>query len=187
MELSGSECRFIEKEVDEDVPSEKQERRVSLSTMLKNKAVWAIITANVVNHWGYFMYLNWMPTYFYKVLGMNLRTSSFMSFVPWLVMAFGSVTSGYVCDYLVSSGVNRTAIRKLIQSIALLGPVPALIALSTGSLTAGQALIAMTFALGLTSVGQFTANISEVAPGMQVACLVFLIHLVVSLVSQESR
>ena len=22
-----------------------------------------------VNHWGYFIYLNWMPTYFYKVLG----------------------------------------------------------------------------------------------------------------------
>ena len=152
------------KEVGGDVPTENQVHKVSLSTMLKNKAVWAIITANVVNHWGYFMYLNWMPTYFYKVLGMNLRTSSFMSFVPWLVMAFGSVTSGYVCDYLVSSGVNRTAIRKLIQSIALLGPVPALIALSTGTLTVGQALIAMTLALGLTSVGQFTANISEVAP-----------------------
>lgn len=22
-----------------------------------------------VNHWGYFIYLNWMPTYFYRVLG----------------------------------------------------------------------------------------------------------------------
>lgn len=153
----------------EEEPSQKEERemetsKVSLSSMLKNKAVWAIITANVVNHWGYFMYLNWMPTYFYKVLGMNLRASSFMSFVPWLVMAFGSVTAGYVCDSLVNSGVNRTSVRKLIQSIALLGPVPALIALSTGTLSVGNALIAMTFALGLTSVGQFTANISEVAP-----------------------
>lgn len=145
-------------------PAQQEAKKVSLSTMLKNKAVWAIITANVVNHWGYFMYLNWMPTYFYKVLGMNLRASSFMSFVPWLVMAFGSVTAGYVCDYLVNSGVNRTSVRKWIQSLALLGPVPALISLSTGSLTAGQALVAMTCALGLTSVGQFTANISEVAP-----------------------
>lgn len=137
---------------------------VSFSKMLKTKAVWAIITANVVNHWGYFMYLNWMPTYFYKVLGMNLRASSFMSFVPWLVMAFGSVTAGYLCDSLVSKGVNRTTVRKAIQSIALLGPIPALIALATGSLSTGQALFAMTCALGLTSVGQFTANISEIAP-----------------------
>lgn len=137
---------------------------VPFSKMLKTRAVWAIITANVVNHWGYFMYLNWMPTYFYKVLGMNLRASSFMSFVPWLVMAFGSVTAGYICDSLVSKGVNRTTVRKSIQSIALLGPIPALIALATGSLTTGQALFAMTCALGLTSVGQFTANISEIAP-----------------------
>lgn len=42
---------------------------VSLGSMLRNKAVWAIIVANFVNHWGYFIYLNWMPTYFYKVLG----------------------------------------------------------------------------------------------------------------------
>jgi hypothetical protein len=25
--------------------------------------------SGTVNHWGYFIYLNWMPTYFYKVLG----------------------------------------------------------------------------------------------------------------------
>jgi len=48
----------------------KEEReRVSIWALLRNKHVWAIIAANFVNHWGYFIYLNWMPTYFYKVLG----------------------------------------------------------------------------------------------------------------------
>jgi predicted MFS family arabinose efflux permease len=42
---------------------------VGLGDLLSSTAVWAIIVANFVNHWGYFMYLNWMPTYFYKVLG----------------------------------------------------------------------------------------------------------------------
>ncbi|WPT18045.1 Putative anion transporter 4 [Picochlorum sp. SENEW3] len=145
--------------------AEETREPASFATMLQTKAVWAIITANIVNHWGYFMYLNWMPTYFYKVLGMNLRASSFMSFVPWLVMAFGSVSAGYLCDYLVNSARwNRTRVRKMIQTVAFLGPVPALLALATGSLSPGQALVAMTLALGLTSVGQFTANISEVAP-----------------------
>ena len=147
------------------VAAEDTWKPASFTTMLQTKAVWAIITANIVNHWGYFMYLNWMPTYFYKVLGMNLRASSFMSFVPWLVMAIGSVSAGYLCDYLVNSAKwNRTRVRKMIQTVAFLGPVPALLALATGSLSPGQALVAMTFALGLTSVGQFTANISEVAP-----------------------
>ena len=106
-----------------------------------------------------------MPTYFYKVLGMNLRASSFMSFVPWLVMAMGSITTGIVTDILINNyNVNRTRMRKIVQSIALLGPVIPLLALSFGNLNASQALVALTCSLGLTSVGQFTANISEVAP-----------------------
>jgi len=137
---------------------------VSIRALLSSPAVWAIITANVINHFGYFIYLNWMPTYFYKVLGMNLRASSFMSFVPWLVMAMGSVTTGIVTDLLINSGFDRTRMRKIVQSIALLGPVVPLLALSFGNLNASQALLALTCSLGLTSVGQFTANISEVAP-----------------------
>lgn len=137
---------------------------VSIRALLSSPAVWAIITANVINHFGYFIYLNWMPTYFYKVLGMNLRASSFMSFVPWLVMAMGSVTTGIVTDLLINSGFDRTRMRKIVQSIALLGTVIPLLALSFGNLNASQALLALTCSLGLTSVGQFTANISEVAP-----------------------
>lgn len=40
---------------------------VSLWQMLSHPATWAIIIVNIVNHWGYFIYLNWMPTYFVKV------------------------------------------------------------------------------------------------------------------------
>jgi MFS family permease len=46
---------------------------VTLRALLSSRAVWAIIAANVVNHWGYFIYLNWMPTYFYKVMGERRR------------------------------------------------------------------------------------------------------------------
>jgi ACS family sodium-dependent inorganic phosphate cotransporter/ACS family sodium-dependent inorganic phosphate cotransporter-like MFS transporter 9 len=146
------------------ISKEDSTEPVSLIEMLRTRAVWAIITANIVNHWGYFIYLNWMPTYFYKVLGMDLRASSFMSIVPWLLMACGSLSSGIFCDSLVKSGRDRTAVRKMIQTLALMGAVPGLLMLSTGSLTVGQALFAMSMALGMTSLGQFTANISEVAP-----------------------
>jgi ACS family sodium-dependent inorganic phosphate cotransporter/ACS family sodium-dependent inorganic phosphate cotransporter-like MFS transporter 9 len=35
--------------------------------LMSKAATWAIIIVNIVNHWGYFIYLNWMPTYFVKV------------------------------------------------------------------------------------------------------------------------
>jgi hypothetical protein len=42
---------------------------VTLLKLLSHPATWAIIVVNFVNHWGYFIYLNWMPTYFSKVTG----------------------------------------------------------------------------------------------------------------------
>ena len=40
---------------------------VGVVQLLRSSAVWAIIVVNIVNHWGYFIYLNWIPSYFYKV------------------------------------------------------------------------------------------------------------------------
>lgn len=40
---------------------------VSVWRLLSHPATWAIIIVNIVNHWGYFIYLNWMPSYFVKV------------------------------------------------------------------------------------------------------------------------
>jgi MFS family permease len=41
--------------------------RVSIWRLMSHPATWAIILVNFVNHWGYFIYLNWMPSYFVKV------------------------------------------------------------------------------------------------------------------------
>lgn len=42
---------------------------ISAAQLMSKPATWAIIVVNVVNHWGYFIYLNWMPSYFNKVTG----------------------------------------------------------------------------------------------------------------------
>lgn len=68
--------------------------KVGTLKLLSSKATWAIIAVNFVNHWGYFIYLNWMPSYFVEALGVNLRKSSFLSFLPWTVMALGSTSAG---------------------------------------------------------------------------------------------
>jgi len=73
--------------------------------MLSKPAVLAVVIANFVNHWGYFIYLNWLPAYFNQSLGFDLRSSSMLSFLPWAVMALGSVTSGTVVDRILQSGV----------------------------------------------------------------------------------
>lgn len=67
---------------------------VRVTDLLSHPSTWAIVVVNIVNHWGYFIYLNWMPSYFNKALGMDLRSSSWLAFLPWLVMAAGSSFAG---------------------------------------------------------------------------------------------
>lgn len=140
---------------------------INVMTLLSHPATWAIITVNIVNHWGYFIYLNWMPTFFFKVLDLDLKASSFLSFLPWLMMALGSSLAGLLADGLIARGVTVVATRKLVQTVAFLVPAAALLVLSLStSLSHGLAVACMTLALGTTSLGQagFVANMSDIAP-----------------------
>lgn len=226
---------------------------MSIGRLLSHPATWAIIIVNIVNHWGYFIYLNWMPSYFVKVgpqnggcccclrgrtvlsgkmlccvavaprgnpcalvsvfvtdpslrvyhssdfthdaavclclcvlplsslplptthhpkpthiqaLGFDLRSSSFLSLVPWLVMAVGSSAAGFLADSLIAAGHSTTYVRKLLQSVSMLVPAAALLFLANPSIPPLAAVAAMTAALGVTSLGQagFVANMSDIAP-----------------------
>lgn len=48
-------------------PSSSSGAEVGVRELLSSSATWAIIIVNIVNHWGYFIYLNWMPSYFNAV------------------------------------------------------------------------------------------------------------------------
>jgi predicted MFS family arabinose efflux permease len=84
-------------------PGGGQELRTAVSArdFLTRSAVVAIVICNFVNHWGYFIFLSWIPSYFTTVFGMDLRASSLMAFVPWIAMAGGSSIAGVIADYLV--------------------------------------------------------------------------------------
>ncbi|KAJ9509779.1 hypothetical protein QJQ45_011622 [Haematococcus lacustris] len=141
-------------------------RQVTPASLLTHSATWAIIVVNVINHFGYFIYLNWMPTYFVKALGFDLRSSSFMAFLPWLVMAVGSSLSGLLADSLVAGGVPLVRVRKGVQTVAFLVPAAALLLLAQPGLSPQVAVGLLTVALGTTSLGQagFVANMSDIAP-----------------------
>lgn len=101
-----------------------------------------------------------------QALGFDLRSSSFLSLVPWLVMAVGSSAAGFLADSLIAAGHSVTLVRKVVQSVSMLVPAVALLFLANPSISPAAAVTAMTVALGITSLGQagFVANMSDVAP-----------------------
>jgi predicted MFS family arabinose efflux permease len=84
-----------------NVGGQQRTKHLPIRALLSSPAVLAIATVNVVNHWGYFIFLSWIPSFFNAVYGLNMRESSFMAFVPWIAMALGSSFAGVVADKLV--------------------------------------------------------------------------------------
>jgi ACS family sodium-dependent inorganic phosphate cotransporter/ACS family sodium-dependent inorganic phosphate cotransporter-like MFS transporter 9 len=108
-----------------------------------------------------------MPSYFARTFSTSLFVSGLMAFTPWLVMAAGSSVLGILADYLVSRvGLPVVTVRKAVQTVAFLVPAAALMVLSQPGITAEAAVMSMTAALGVTSLGQagFVANMSDIAP-----------------------
>lgn len=95
-----------------------------------------------------------------------MRSSSFLSLLPWLVMAVGSSAAGFLADSLIAAGNNVTFVRKALQSVSMLVPAAALLILANPNISPPVAVAAMTIALGVTSLGQagFVANMSDIAP-----------------------
>ena len=136
--------------------------RPSLSAFLSSRSVWAILAANAVNHCCYFIFLFMMPTYFFGVWGLDVRSSALYSLLPWAAMGATSYASGALADSLLPR-LGPTRVRKAAQAVAFLGPALLLwVLLRCGS--PQQALACLTLALGLASFGQagFVSNIQDV-------------------------
>ena len=145
---------------------ESGDRAQALRLLLAHPPTWAIIFANFVNHWGYFIYLGWMPSYFHTQLSLSVNSSSVLSLLPWAVMAVGSSVSGWVADGLIMKGVSVTQVRKILQTVSFLGPAGALLVLQSARSSVTVSIACFVAALGLQSLGQaaFVANMSDIAP-----------------------
>ncbi|KAI9085382.1 hypothetical protein K1719_032638 [Acacia pycnantha] len=136
-----------------------------LRLLLSKLPSWAIIFANAMNNWGYFVLLSWMPVYFKSVYNVNLKQAAWFSAVPWATMAISGYIAGATSDSLIKEGYPLTFVRKFMQSIGFIGPGVSLLCLNYANTPATSAIL-MTAALSLSSFSQagFMLNIQDIAP-----------------------
>lgn len=63
-----------------------------------------------------------------------------LSFMPWAVMAIGSAGSGVIVDAALARGCDLTAVRRVVQTAAFMGPVVALLLLASKGAAASPTL-----------------------------------------------
>ncbi|GAX78186.1 hypothetical protein CEUSTIGMA_g5628.t1 [Chlamydomonas eustigma] len=128
---------------------------------LCNKCFWALLWSHSVFGIGYSTFIAWLPTYYSQSFGVDLRQSSWLSILPFLMMAIGTNASGWIADNLINKKImTPSKARKLLQGIGNLGPAICLMYLamvpkqSKGSLNEAVVLLTVSLmTLGMQSGG----------------------------------
>jgi ACS family sodium-dependent inorganic phosphate cotransporter len=128
-------------------------------------AVWAITLNHFCHNWTLYLFVAWLPSYFRATHGLNLTSAGLYSAAPWLTMFIMTNVAGWLADRMIRRGVSVTFVRKLMQSIGLLGSAACLV-LVRDAVSAITALILLSVAAGsLAFAGSgFAANGFDIAP-----------------------
>lgn len=157
--ISDEERMFLEKSIGglndkKDIPW----REMALSVPL-----WGLIFAQIGHDWGFFTLVTDLPKYFKDVMRFNIFENGFLTALPYLVMWFCSMGSGWLCDKLITGGyLSTTTARKLFTTIASVGPGVGMIAASYAGCDRTAVVVLFTVSTG--TMGTFY-------PGMKVNAL----------------
>ena len=131
----------------------------------RSPAIWALCINHIASNTVLYIFLAWLPSYFRDAHGLSIAGAGLYSAAPWLTMFLMMNVGGWFADTLLIRGVNKTTVRKILQTSGLLGSgVFVLLVRDVDS--AGVAVMLMCGALGAASltVAGFGTNHLDIAP-----------------------
>lgn len=147
-----------------EVPASRLGSREYRRLLLSAPAA-SIAIAHFATTWNLYVLIAWLPSYFRDALGVGIADAALFSAVPWLTMFASSNVAAAIADRLIVRGVGVTFVRKLMQTVSLVG-CPALLLVMRGVHSAQSALallcVAMA-ALGCSNAG-FAPAMLDIAP-----------------------
>jgi MFS transporter, ACS family, hexuronate transporter len=164
--VSTAELAFI----DSDPPS--REIKISWRRLLRVPETWAFAAARFLIDPIWWMFLFWLPDFFAKRYGLNLRNFGPPLVVVYTVSDVGSVAGGWLSSMLIRQGASVNKARKLTMLLASLLALPVMFAMYADNLWAAVAIV------GAVTAGHqaFSANLytfpSDVFPRRAVASVV---------------
>lgn len=134
--------------------------------MATHPAVWAIIINNFTFHYAFYVVMNWLPTYFDKILHANIASLGLVKMLPYLTMFAASNAGGWAGDYLITVGKKSIAGGRKAVNTAGFWTAAAALLLMPGASTVGAGVMYTTIALGACGFarGGFSVNHMDIAP-----------------------
>ena len=129
-------------------------------------AVWAIVVNNFTFHYAFYVVMNWLPTYFDKILNANLASLGLIKTLPYLTMFVASNAGGWTGDYIINVGRRSVAGGRKSVNTAGFWAAAAALMLMPGAASVGTGVMYTTIALGACGFarGGFSVNHMDIAP-----------------------
>lgn len=155
-----------EKQQDFKGSHKQQKKPAPWQQMILHPAVWAIVINNFTFHYSFYVVMNWLPTYFDKILQANLATLGVVKTLPYITMFVASNAGGWAGDYLINIGRRSVAGgRKVVNTIGFWSGTVALMLMPTAtSVTIGVLYTTMVLGSCGFARGGFSVNHMDIAP-----------------------
>lgn len=139
--------------------------RIPWRELLSQPAVWALLVTFFCTSWTLYVFLSWMPSYFASVHSLDVMSAGLYTMAPWGAMFVMMNVAGWIADKLIKDGNDPTFVRKLMQTIGLIGSASFLL-LTRAVDTPEAALWTLSGALGLLAFAYSGAgpNVLDIAP-----------------------
>lgn len=164
--VSPDELAFI----NSDPPA--NDPRISWRQLLGLRETWAFTTARFLIDPIWWMFLFWLPDFFAKRYGLDLKNFGPPLVVVYTVSDIGSIAGGWLSSKLIRIGISVNKARKMTMLLASLLVLPVMFAMYADNLWLAVAIV------GAATAGHqaFSANLytfpSDVFPKQAVASVV---------------
>lgn len=148
--------------------AEKHSKRLTTpwKQLILSSAVWSIVINNFTFHYAFYIVMNWLPTYFDKILHTPIASVGMAKTLPYLAMFFASNLGGWFGDYLIHKrGLPVGYGRKAVNTLGFVATAAALMMMA-GATTVTQGILYTTTSLGFCGFarGGFSVNHMDIAP-----------------------
>jgi MFS transporter, ACS family, hexuronate transporter len=90
------------------------------ATLVRMRPTWAIVLSRLFTDPVWWLYITWLPLYFSKVHGLDMKQIAWFASVPYLAADAGSLAGGAASGFLMSRGWTVDRARKAVILVSAL-------------------------------------------------------------------
>ncbi|WP_267397479.1 MFS transporter [Sphingomonas sp. GC_Shp_1] len=163
--LSAQELAYIRADQENDAGSAP----IAWRKLFRYRGTWAFIIAKFLTDPVWYLFLFWLPDFFAKRHGLDLKTFGPPLIAVYLLADLGSIGGGWLSSALIKRGFSINAGRKLALLVSAILVLPIVFASTVASLTAAVAIIGVAAAAHQGWSSNLYTMVSDTFPKSSVA------------------